>query len=79
MRTSVLQEARAFYLAKGFSGVPQVLVNGVQLSLQDQDIESAIVTRLQYQTFEIQQAVFNVGFLCRHADVDGMGVCPIGY
>lgn len=55
-----MQEASTFYLAKGFSSLPQVLVNGVQLDLKEEDIETAIVTRMQYQTFEIQQAVFNV-------------------
>ncbi len=56
----LFQEADAFYSAMGFSSLPQVLVNGVQLNLQEEDIETAIVGRMQYQTFEIQQAVFNV-------------------
>lgn len=55
----ICQEARAFYSSKGFTSLPQVLVNGVQLDLEE-NLETALVTQMQYQTFEIQQALFNV-------------------
>ena len=57
------QEAEEFFSSKGFTSVPQVLVNGVQLDLRE-DLESELVTRMQYQTFEIQQALFNVSMCC---------------
>ena len=56
----VLKEAREFFLSKGFGSVPQVLVNGVQLNLEEEDLETAIVTQMQHQTYEIQQAIFTV-------------------
>lgn len=47
-------------MSKGFGSVPQVLVNGVQLELEEEDLESALVTLMQQQTYEIQQAIFTV-------------------
>jgi hypothetical protein len=40
--------------------VPQVLVNGVALDLEEEDLEAAIVTHMQRQTFTLQQALFTV-------------------
>lgn len=58
--TFVCQEASHFFASKGFSSVPQVLVNGVSLDLVEEDLETAIVTHMQRQTFTLQQALFAV-------------------
>jgi UDP-glucose:glycoprotein glucosyltransferase len=46
-----------FYMSRGFDGLPQVLVNGIQLN-DDEDLQNGIVTEVQQQTMEIQQQVF---------------------
>lgn len=56
----VCQEASHFFASKGFTSVPQVLVNGVSLDLEEEDLETAIVTHMQRQTFTLQQALFAV-------------------
>ena len=35
-------------------------MNGVQLDLEQEELEAAIVTRMHQQTYEMQQAIFNV-------------------
>ena len=56
----VFQRARQFFLTKGLGSLPQVLVNGLQINLEEEELETAIVTHMHQQTYELQQAVFNV-------------------
>ncbi len=37
-----------------------MLVNGVPLDVDNEDLESAIVSQIQVQTYELQQAIFTV-------------------
>ena len=53
-----------FFAGKGFNSAPQVLVNGVQLDLEE-DLETSLVTQMQYQTYEVQQALFTVRSLAQ--------------
>ncbi len=46
--------------------MPQVLVNGVQIDLEQEELEATIVTRMHQQTFELQQAIYNVGLGLLH-------------
>lgn len=61
-------------MSRGFGAVPQVLLNGVQLELEDEDLELAVVSVMQQQTYEIQQALFTVCDI--HVHVSGI-VCGL--
>lgn len=53
------QKSLEFFEEKGMETLPQVLVNGVQLDMEE-DLESSVVMAMQKQTFEIQQSIFMV-------------------
>jgi UDP-glucose:glycoprotein glucosyltransferase len=52
------KEAVAFFGAKGLRSLPQVLLNGVQLDLEEEDLEAAIVNQLQQQTYLLQRWIY---------------------
>ncbi|XP_015749296.1 PREDICTED: UDP-glucose:glycoprotein glucosyltransferase 1-like [Acropora digitifera] len=61
----LLQSAKRFFDKTGFHGLPRVILNGVEIDQDEDNIEEAIIREVMMQTGPIQHAVFSVRHLIK--------------